>query len=130
MEISQTRFKLLIIDDSMIARLGVRKMLADRDFEIVEGINGLEAIEKVEKDKPDLIIMDYLMPQMNGLIALKIIRGKGIDTPVIIISANQQDTTIVKFKELGITGIIKKHPDKTELLRLIDIALSTKSGNV
>lgn len=123
MQNSNRKSKVLIIDDSLIARMGVKKMISDGNFEIIEGTNGLEAIDMTTKHNPDLILMDYLMPQMNGLIALKIIRGKGINTPVIIISANQQDATILKFKELGISGIIKKHPDKNELHRLIDNAL-------
>lgn len=129
MESAQRKSKVLIVDDSVIARMGVKKMIHDRNFDIIEGTNGLEAIEQVTKHTPDLILMDYLMPQMNGLIALKIIRGKGIKTPVIIISANQQDATITKFQELGITGIIKKHPDKNELHRLMDIALNNSEAN-
>ena len=93
--------KILIVDDSAIARMGVKKMLADRDYIIEEGKNGIEAIDIIESFRPDLMIMDYLMPEMNGLLALKIIRSKGNNTPVIIISANQQDATKIKFQELG-----------------------------
>ena len=92
--------KILIVDDSAISRMGVKKMLADRDYIIEEGKNGIEAIDIIESFSPDLMIMDYLMPEMNGLIALKIIRSKGNNTPVIIISANQQDATKIKFQEL------------------------------
>ena len=116
--------KILIVDDSAIARMGVKKMLVDRDYIIEEGISGIEAIDKIESFRPDLLIMDYLMPEMNGLIALKIIRSKGDNTPVIIISANQQDATKIKFQELGIIGLIKKHPNKEELLSLIDSVLT------
>jgi DNA-binding NarL/FixJ family response regulator len=123
---SQRKFRVLIIDDSTIARMSIKKLLSERDYEIIEGVNGLEAIEKVNSLEPDLILMDYLMPQMNGLIALKIIRGKGITTPVIIISANQQEATISKFNEMSISGIIKKHPDKSELLRIIDLTFNTE----
>ena len=116
--------KILIVDDSAISRMGVKKMLADRDYIIEEGKNGIEAIDIIESFSPYLMIMDYLMPEMNGLIALKIIRSKGNNTPVIIISANQQDATKIKFQELGIIGIIKKHPNQDELLSLIDSVLS------
>ncbi len=118
------KFKVLIVDDSTIARLSLKKMLTERNFEIIESVDGLDAIDKVKVLKPDLILMDYLMPRMNGLIALKILRANGNSTPVLIVSANQQDATKHKFNELGISGIIKKHPDKTELLRQIDIALN------
>lgn len=116
--------KILIVDDSAIARMGVKKMLANRDYIIEEGISGIEAIDKIASFRPDILIMDYLMPEMNGLIALKIIRSKGDNTPVIIISANQQDATKTKFQELGILGLIKKHPNQDELLSLIDSVLT------
>ena len=120
--------KILIVDDSTIARFSIRKMLLDRNYIIEEAVNGVLAINKIEAFKPDLIIMDYLMPEMNGLIALKIIRGKGINTPVVIISANQQDATKLKFQELNIVGMIKKHPDKRELITLMDNILGNDIG--
>ncbi len=111
--------KVLIVDDSAIARMSLKKLLNDYDFEYIEGVNGAEAVKLAEEHQLDLIFMDYLMPQLDGMIALKIIRGKGIKTPVIIISANQQDATRQKFLELGIAGMIKKHPDKAALDSLI-----------
>lgn len=127
MEIKQK--KVLIIDDSTIARMGVKKLLVEQNFIIEEGANGLEAINKLETFKPDLLIMDYLMPEMNGMLALKIIRGKGNNIPVIIISANQQDATKLKFKEFNIIGMIKKHPDKTELMSFIESVFKNESGD-
>lgn len=128
METASKQKKVLIIDDSAIARLGVRKMLLECNYIIEEGVNGLDAINKLASFKPDLMIIDYLMPEMNGMIALKIIRSKGDNTPVIIISANQQDATKVKFKELNIIGMLKKYPDKRELTSLIEFAFGNKTG--
>ena len=127
MEIKQK--KVLIIDDSTIARMGVKKLLVDCNFIIEEGANGLDAINKLETFKPDLLIMDYLMPEMNGMLALKIIRGKGNNIPVIIISANQQDATKLKFKEFNIVGMIKKHPDKSELMSFIESVFQNDLGD-
>ncbi len=129
MENASKQKKILIIDDSAIARLGVKKMLLESNYIIEEGVNGIEAINKMESFKPDLMIIDYLMPEMNGMIALKIIRSKGDNTPVIIISANQQDATKIKFKELNIIGMIKKHPDKRELTSLIELVFGNEIGD-
>ncbi len=111
--------KLLIVDDSIVARMGIKRLINNEFKEIVEASTGAEAIDLVSKQTFDLILMDYLMPGLNGLVTLKIIRERGYTTPVIIISANQQESVISKFKEMGIDSVLRKHVNKRELIEAI-----------
>lgn len=116
--------KLLIIDDSIVARMAIVKMLGNKVSSITEASNGSAAVEMLKKESFDCILMDYLMPGLNGLTTLKIIREMGINTPIIIISANQQESVLSKFKEYNVTAILKKHVNSDELFEALCKALS------
>lgn len=116
--------KLLIIDDSIVARMAIVKMLGNKVSSITEASNGSAAVEMLKKESFDCILMDYLMPGLNGLTTLKIIREMGINTPIIIISANQQESVLSKFKEYNVTAILKKHVNSDELFDALCKALS------
>jgi len=120
--------KLLIVDDSVVARMGIKRMIESEFQTITEASTGAEAIDILSKDSYDLILMDYLMPGLNGLVTLKIIREKGNSTPIIIISANQQESILSKFKELGIDYILRKHVNKRDLIDAINQAFNSE-GN-
>lgn len=120
--------KILIVDDSMFARISVKKLLTGRNYELFEAENGEVALNKIESLNPDLIISDNLMPVMNGLELITEMKEKNIDIPVIVISANQQEKTINRFYELGVIGVIKKSPSKSDFFNLVDKAFQRISG--
>jgi CheY-like chemotaxis protein len=76
----------LIADDSFSMRLSVRLLLEDRHPELVvhEAVDGLDAIEKAKKSKPDLIILDLAMPRLNGAEAATVLKNDLPETPVIL----------------------------------------------
>lgn len=81
--------KVLIVDDDEIARDFVREIMAAEGWETVEGVNGVEAIDLAESEKPDLIVLDVSMPVMDGFEAFRRLR-EGESTkhiPVIILTA-------------------------------------------
>lgn len=120
--------KILIVDDSIVARMGIKRMLEGEVASMDEASNGSEALEKLKANTYDCILMDYLMPGLNGMVTLKIIKQKGIQTPVIIISANQQEATIAKFYEIGVDMMMKKHVQKHELISNIEQVLSSREA--
>ncbi len=120
--------KILIVDDSIVARMGIKRMLEGEVAAMDEASNGSEALEKLKANSYDCILMDYLMPGLNGMVTLKIIKQKGIQTPVIIISANQQEATIAKFYEIGVDMMMKKHVQKQELIANIEKVLSSRES--
>jgi len=100
--------KILIADDSISTRIAIKGALVENDYEVLEATNGKEAVEAAISQSPDCIILDLLMPIMDGVEALKMIRKKKCQTPVIILTADIQDTTRDRVEDLGIERFINK----------------------
>ena len=114
--------KILVVDDSRVVRLAMKKLLSNLEFtNIVEAGDGQEAVEKHQSEKPALIIMDIIMPNMNGDEALEKIREQDKDTPVIILSSFAKEQKVERCRELGIEEFITKpfSPDKPEAIEKI-----------
>ena len=82
------KLRILIVDDQQRARLSLKALLATR-FQLIdtcEAVNGIEAIRCVEECKPDLVLMDIWMPEMDGIEATRIIKAKVAQLPVIVLS--------------------------------------------
>ena len=82
--------KILVVDDEDLLVKGIRFNLQNDGYEVVTGSNGLEAIEYAKVDKPDLIILDVMMPEMDGLTACAKIREFS-DVPIILLTAKTAD---------------------------------------
>lgn len=100
--------KLLIIDDSLFQRRTIRKILAVGGHDMQEATNGREGLNMLAEFAPDCVILDILMPDMDGLTFLKTLQKRGIKTPVIVLTADIQETTRRECLELGAASIIYK----------------------
>lgn len=110
--------KLLIIDDSRLTRRQLARLLAAPDVAIAEAGNGREGLEAIERDPPDCILTDVLMPEMDGIQFLTLARKKDITTPIIVISADAQTPLrIQQLLELGANAVIDKPPAGDAALR-------------
>ncbi len=110
---------ILIVDD----QLGVRKLLYEAlkdDFKIIYiAGNGIEAIEKVEENNPDLVVMDMKMPRMNGLEVLKQLRQMNYNNPVIMMTAYGELEIVSEAVKMGVKKHITKPFDLKDLRKLI-----------
>lgn len=116
--------KILIIDDEMYIRESMRSFLEDYGYQVQEAENGRYALEYFEKDKPDMVLCDLRMPEMDGLEVLARVVEKSPDTPIIIISgvANISDT--VDALRLGAWDyILKPIQDMTVLFHSVEKCL-------
>ena len=116
----------LIIDDSVFIRRRVAEILRADDNEILEAANGYEGLDKAEKLKPDIIILDLLMPEMDGFEMLNALNERGLTIPVIVLSADIQDTTQAECLKLGAAAFIEKPLIENKLLDTIHSILCSK----
>ncbi len=113
--------KILVIDDSAFQRRTVRKILEVDDHEIQEAANGRIGLEVFETFNPDCILLDILMPEVNGLIFLQQLRSQGATTPVVVLTADIQETTCQECLKLGAKEVVHKPllPAEGDKLRTI-----------
>ena len=102
--------RVLLIDDSKAVVRELRSLLSLNPGWLVcgEGINGVEAVEKARSLRPDLILMDISMPQMNGIEATRIIRREVPESAVILISQNDPIIVSRQAAESGASGYLAK----------------------
>ena len=119
------RKKILVVDDSSTALLMERMMLSHGEYELVTARDGLEAVEKALSEKPDLVLMDVVMPRMNGLDACRKLRELE-DTkriPIIMVTTRGELATIESGYESGCNEYITKPIHGLELLAKVRACL-------
>jgi PAS domain S-box-containing protein len=116
--------KVLVVDDVSINRTLLRIMLERRGFSVKEAQNGKEAIDALEIDIPDLVLMDISMPVMDGKEALRKIRnteGKISELPVIAVTANSRKGNRERLLKAGFNGYLQKPFNESELMDMIRV---------
>lgn len=117
--------KVLICDDSLLIRRQLSDFLAKKsDIEVIQALNGYEAVNLFEKEKPALVFLDVVMPELNGLECLKLIKKIDPNALVIMLSSVGTKENLKEALELGATDFIQK-PWKEEQL---ERALSRLQG--
>ncbi|MBR2254006.1 MAG: response regulator [Prevotella sp.] len=109
-QIDPKKVKILVVDDIPLNVLLVKKMLQPLGFDTSEAEDGVVAMEKIEADKPDLILLDLMMPRMDGFEVLRRLRASD-DTksiPVIILSALNSNDDVAKGISMGAEDYITK----------------------
>ena len=116
--------KILLVDDHSVVRQGLRLFLdMEDDFEIVgEAENGLQALEKIEELKPDVVLMDLMMPEMDGIEAIEKGKVKFPDVEFIALSSVLEVRSLVKAVKSGAIGFLLKNTEADELCRNIKAA--------
>lgn len=111
----------LVIDDSPSEMAKFRDLLAKNNYQVLEAANGEQGCKMAADHLPDLILMDVVMPEMNGFQATrKITRGKTTaHIPVVMISTKNQETDRVWGKRQGAKEYLTKPVDEAELMRII-----------
>lgn len=117
--------KLLIVDDSKTERLLIKEKLAHLNFEVYEAENALDGIQKAEEIKPNLILMDVVMPGMNGFQATKhIAQNEELkDIPVVMCTSKNQPTDKIWGARQGAKAYVVKPINQDELIAAIKSVL-------
>jgi NarL family two-component system response regulator LiaR len=116
--------RILIADDHSVVRQGLQMFLGlDPEFEVVaEAANGAEALRMARELRPDVVLMDLLMPVMDGVTATAAIRAELPDVEVIALTSVLEDQAIVGAMRAGATGYLLKDTQSDELRRAIKAA--------
>jgi putative two-component system response regulator len=120
---------ILIADDEDRNRRLMEALLLPMGYEIMTAVNGKEAIDKVKETSPDVILMDIMMPVMDGLAAVKILK-QDKDTrfiPVVMVTALREVNDRVKALEAGADDFLSKPVDKTELRARVQTLVKVKA---
>jgi len=122
------QFKILIVDDEPVNLQVLVNHLSLQNYTLVQGSSGMEALEQIEEAKPDLILLDVMMPKMTGYEVTQKVREKWKtdELPVLLLTAKNQIADLVEGFESGANDYITKPVSKDELLARINTHLSIK----
>ena len=116
--------RVIVVDDHSVVRQGLRMFLgADPELSVIgEARDGSEAIRLVRELHPEIVLMDLLMPGMDGLTAIPILRREFPDTEIIALTSVLEDTFVVDAVRAGAIGYLLKDTESFELCRAIKAA--------
>lgn len=113
--------RVVLADDHRVVLQGLKAILKnEQDIEVIgEAIDGLEALKMVEQERPDILVMDLMMPNLNGLETARLISKRGWTVKVIILSMHESEPYVVKALKNGVMGFIPKESGAEELVSAI-----------
>jgi two-component system chemotaxis response regulator CheY len=116
--------KLLVVDDSSLSRRMSRRILEGAGHVVEEAVDGLTALERYALDRPDVVLLDVTMADMNGLEVLRQIRAMDPDARVVMATADVQTSTRTLADAGGAVGFVVKPLSTETVLRAVAAALA------
>lgn len=113
--------KLMIVDDHKMIREGLKKLLEfDADIEVIdEADNGSDCVSKLKIIKPDIILLDINMPEMNGIDVVKTMKRRKNRPKILMLTVHNEIDYLIKAIDLGVEGYLLKDSDSKELIRAV-----------
>ena len=121
--------KVMLADDHVLMREGIRQLLEfDGSIEVIgEASDGEECLQKLEKVKPDVLLLDINMPKLNGIEVLEEIKRKKINVKVLILTVNNEVDYLIRAVDIGVDGYILKDSESAELKKAIMTVMDGES---
>jgi len=113
------QLKVLVVDDSALNRQVIVEYLRHKEIITIEAEDGEQALQLIDIEKPDIILLDLIMPIMDGFEVLEYLKKQNNTIPVIVITAYLKGNTFQKCMELGAKGFLNKPVKMQELFNLI-----------
>lgn len=115
--------KVLVADDHEIVRAGLKRMFAETDIKVVaEASTGAEALAKAESRSVDVVLLDVVMPDMDGLVALRKLKSQRPDLPVVMFSGHDNPHSVAHSVALGAAGYLPKGANARRVIKAIQTA--------
>ena len=118
--------RILVVDDSGLARRGTRRVLEGAGYTVAEAEDGMVALERYFVDKPDLVVLDLVMKGMYGLEVLSKLRELDPGARVIVLSADIQTSSRQMVSEAGAVAFLNKPVAPEDLVNAVNTALERK----
>ena len=110
-------YNILIVEDDKFLRELISQKLLKEEYNIIQAVDGEEGLRKAKEENPDLILLDLILPGIDGFEALARMRAEGVDKPVIILSNLGQREDVEKGLTLGATDyLVKAHFTPGEII--------------
>ena len=121
--------RVMLVDDHVLMREGIHQLLEfDGTISVVaEANNGIECLDKLKNDVPDVLLLDINMPKMNGIEVLEEIRKRNISVKVLILTVHNEIDYLIKAVDIGVDGYILKDTESAELKKAINAVVSGES---
>lgn len=119
----------LVVDDAAFSRRMLRKYMEAEGCKVLEAANGQEALDIVQQQHPNCILVDLLMPGIDGFQFLQTLRERGCAIPTVIVSADIQDASRQRGVELGAAGFLNKPAKETEVRQMVRQLLQEQGVN-
>lgn len=117
--------RILIADDHPIIVAGVEALLRGSDYSVVaQARDGAELLDAIGTARPDILIVDVQMPERSGIDVLRILRSRGDQRPVILLTASLDDFRLIEAIQLGVNGIVLKEGAHHLLFDCLDVVRS------
>lgn len=116
----QEKLRILITDDSRLLRKKLREELERLNCEVIEAVNGKEAITLVLEQEPDGVILDIVMPVVGGIEALEFIREVAPDVPVVMLSSMGTPQKLMKCLKMGAIDFIHKPYTREQIIHTVE----------
>lgn len=118
--------RVLITDDSLLQRKTLSAIVTDVGHEVDTACNGQEALGKIQTNPPDCLLLDMLMPVMDGVQVLEALQARNITLPIIVLTADVQDWLKDRCLELGVTTFLNKPVKQDQLRQALDTIFSAQ----
>ncbi len=120
--------RILAVDDESDIRMIIQAVLAGKGYEVDTAIDGEDALVKLNQKKYDLVVLDIMMPKLDGYGVLKEIRQRGLnELPVVMLTAKSTDKDVWKGYEEGVTYYITKPFENIRLANIVDYVIGDLS---
>ena len=111
--------KILVVDDAAFMRMRCKKLLSQSGFDVIEAATGAQAVEAYKESRPDVVLLDITMPDMDGLTALKELRKYDPEAKVAMVSAMGQQSVVMEALKSGARDFLVKPFDPDRVLATV-----------
>lgn len=112
--------RILVVDDAAFMRMKCSKLLAESGHDVLEAGTGAEAVEKYQAEKPDAVLLDITMPDMDGLAALKELRRLDPNARVAMVTAMGQQSIVMEALKAGARDFVVKPFDAARVMAAVE----------